>query len=250
MRWALLISDGVILGLRPPVRPRARAAIKPAWVRSLMRGGFVLGHEGEHAEDEAAVRGGGVHDAVGQRPDPDPAGLQGGDDVDEVAQVAPEPVDFPDDQGVAAAQVGQAGVPLGSVGFGSGGGFGVGLQAVRGAEGVELQLGVLVGGGHPCVSDSVAHGHAHYRNPWPRECIAGLILWWVSGEVHRRERHRLKRCHRVPRIRSFAMEAPEAASGRGAQPSAWPVMGAAPCPLIDVAKYQVWVRSVRRVVRR
>jgi len=25
--------------------------------------------------------------------------------------------------------------------------------------------GVLVGGGHPCVSDSVAHGHAHYRNP-------------------------------------------------------------------------------------
>jgi len=36
-----------------------------------------------------------VHDAVGQRPDPDPAGLQGGDDVDEVAQVAPEPVNLP-----------------------------------------------------------------------------------------------------------------------------------------------------------
>jgi len=45
--------------------------------------------------DEAAVGGGGVHDAVGQRPDPDPAGLQGGDDVDEVAQVAPEPVNLP-----------------------------------------------------------------------------------------------------------------------------------------------------------
>jgi len=28
--------------------------------------GFVLGHQGEHAEDELAVCGGGVHDAVGQ----------------------------------------------------------------------------------------------------------------------------------------------------------------------------------------
>jgi len=28
--------------------------------------GFVLGHQGEHAEDELAVGGGGVHDAVGQ----------------------------------------------------------------------------------------------------------------------------------------------------------------------------------------
>jgi len=61
----------------------------------LDEGGFVLDHEGEHAEDEAAVGGGGVHDAVGQRPDPDPAGLQGGDDVDEVAQVALEPVNLP-----------------------------------------------------------------------------------------------------------------------------------------------------------
>jgi hypothetical protein len=36
IRWALSISVGVIFGLRPPVRPRTRAAASPAWVRSLM----------------------------------------------------------------------------------------------------------------------------------------------------------------------------------------------------------------------
>ncbi len=91
-------------------------------------------------------------------------------------QIAAEPVNFPEDQGLAAAQVGQAGVPLRTVGFGADGGVGVGLQAVRGVQGVELQSGVLVGGGHPCVSDSVAHGHAHYRNPWPRGGSVGLNM--------------------------------------------------------------------------
>jgi hypothetical protein len=31
IRWALSISLGVIFGLRPPVRPRTRAAASPAW---------------------------------------------------------------------------------------------------------------------------------------------------------------------------------------------------------------------------
>jgi len=69
----------------------------------LDEGGFVFGHEGEHAEDEVAVGGGGVHDAVGQRPHPDSAFTKGGDDVDEVAQVAAEAVNFSEDQGVPAA---------------------------------------------------------------------------------------------------------------------------------------------------
>ena len=30
MRWAFPISSGVILGFRPPLRPRARAAASPA----------------------------------------------------------------------------------------------------------------------------------------------------------------------------------------------------------------------------
>jgi len=56
--------------------------------------GLVLVHEGEHAENELAVRGGGVADAVGQGLHPDVAFGGGGDDVDEVAQVAAEAVSF------------------------------------------------------------------------------------------------------------------------------------------------------------
>jgi len=33
------------------------------------------------------------------------AGLQAGDDVDEIAKVTTEPIDFPDDQGVAGAPI-------------------------------------------------------------------------------------------------------------------------------------------------
>jgi hypothetical protein len=55
------------------------------------------------AEHQGTERCGGVHQPVGQRPDPDAAGLQGGDDVDHVAQVTVEAVDPPDDQGVARA---------------------------------------------------------------------------------------------------------------------------------------------------
>ena len=46
---------------RPPWRPRARAAISPAWVRSLISAASYSAHQGERAEDEFAVRGGGVH---------------------------------------------------------------------------------------------------------------------------------------------------------------------------------------------
>jgi len=45
--------------------------------------------------------GGGVDDPVGQQLHPDVAGRQRGDDLDQVAEVAAEPVDLPDDEGVA-----------------------------------------------------------------------------------------------------------------------------------------------------
>ena len=67
----------------------------------LDEGRLVLGHQREDAEDELAVRGGGVDDPVGQQLHPDVAGRQRGDDLDQVAEVAAEPVDLPDDEGVA-----------------------------------------------------------------------------------------------------------------------------------------------------
>ncbi len=138
IRCALLTSSGVIFGLRPPRRPRARAAASPAWVRSRMR-----------AASYSAIRANIPNTSapcavvVSTKPllsdrTPTPASLQGGDDVDEVTQVAAEAVDPPDDQGVAGAQVGEAGVPLRSIGLGTAGTVGVDLQAVRGGQGVEL----------------------------------------------------------------------------------------------------------------
>src|SRR5664279_4530087 len=103
MRRAFPISSGVILGFRPPLRAAGAGGGEPGLSAFTDEGGLVRGHLGEHPEHEGAVRGGGVDQSVAQRPDPDPAGLQGGDDVDEVAQVAAKPVDPPDDQGVARA---------------------------------------------------------------------------------------------------------------------------------------------------
>ena len=117
MRRAFPISSGVILGFRPPLRAAGAGGGEPGLSAFTDEGGLVRGHLGEHPEHEGAVRGGGVDQSVAQRPDPDPAGLQGGDDVDEVAQVAAKPVDPPDDQGVARAQIGEAGRPLRPVGL-------------------------------------------------------------------------------------------------------------------------------------
>ena len=147
MRRAFPISSGVILGFRPPLRAAGAGGGEPGLSAFTDEGGLVLGHQGEHPEHDGAVRGGGVDQPVAQRPDPDPAGLQGGDDVDEVAQVAVEPVDPPDDQGVARAQIGEAGRPLRPVGLRAAGPVGVDLQAVLGGERVTAGPDRLAG--HP-----------------------------------------------------------------------------------------------------
>lgn len=82
MRCALLIRAAVILGLRP-AGAAARACGGEAGEGAFFdEGGFVFGHEGEHAEDEFAVGGSGVDDAVGQGFDADAAGSEGGDEGD------------------------------------------------------------------------------------------------------------------------------------------------------------------------
>lgn len=66
IRWALPISAGVIFGLRPPRRPRGTGGGEPGLGALPGQGGLVLGHQREHAEDEGAMRGGGVDQAVAQ----------------------------------------------------------------------------------------------------------------------------------------------------------------------------------------
>jgi hypothetical protein len=62
-----------------------------------------LGQGGEDVEDKLAARRGGV-DRLLQAPEPDAALSQAGDGVDQLPKGAAEPVELPDDQGVAGAQ--------------------------------------------------------------------------------------------------------------------------------------------------
>jgi hypothetical protein len=65
---------------------------------------FELRQGGEHVEDELAARGSGV-DRLLQAAEPDPALGEAGDGVDQVAQRPAQPVQLPDNQGVARAQL-------------------------------------------------------------------------------------------------------------------------------------------------
>jgi len=85
----------------PALWPRLREAMSPAWVRSLTNPASYSAIRANMPKTSLPWAGSGVDDPVGQRLHPDPAAFEGGDDVDEVAQVPADPVDFPDDQGVA-----------------------------------------------------------------------------------------------------------------------------------------------------
>ena len=91
---------------------------------------------------------------LGETAEPDPARSQLVDDGENVLGVASEAIELPDREHVAFAEVVEAGIELWTasrrtadavVGEDAGG---TGL-----AKRVELKLGVLVGGRHPCVSD-------------------------------------------------------------------------------------------------
>jgi hypothetical protein len=74
-----------------------------------------------------------------------------------VAQGAAEAVELPDDQGVARAQLVQDLGEGGPVGVCATGGLGEDPVAAGPLEGVDLELGVLVGGGDPGVAKQMSH---------------------------------------------------------------------------------------------
>jgi hypothetical protein len=70
---------------------------------------------------------------------------------------AAEAVELPDDQGVPGTQLVQQLLQGGAVGAGAAGGLGEHPVAARRSEGVDLELGVLVGGGDPSVAEEMTH---------------------------------------------------------------------------------------------
>jgi hypothetical protein len=98
------------LYVRPPRRPRARAEARPGLGPLDDQLALELGQRREDAEHQPAVRGGGVdaRSLADEDAQPHAAPGQPVHEVDQVTEVAPEPVELPGDQGVAGAKALQA----------------------------------------------------------------------------------------------------------------------------------------------
>jgi hypothetical protein len=103
---------------------------------------------------ELAAGSGGV-DRLLETAEPDAALSQPGDGVDQMPQGPAEPVEFPDDQGVAGAELVQELREDRPVAAGAAGGLGEHPIATGTLQGVDLELGMLVGGGDAGIAEQV-----------------------------------------------------------------------------------------------
>lgn len=92
--------------LSPALPPTCGGSGQPGLGALADQVALELAQRAEDVEDEPSARRGGV-DAFGQRPEADATRFQRGDCLDEVWHRAPEPIQTPDGQHVAGAQVGQ-----------------------------------------------------------------------------------------------------------------------------------------------
>src|SRR5690349_1774267 len=157
IRCALLIKAGVIFDLRPPVRPRARAAAKPATVRSLISAASysaisanmpntslpcaVVVSTMPLVNDRTPTRRSSRTATMSTRS----RRLRPSRSIFQTIRVSPGRRSF------------RHACHCGSVSLGTGGDVLEDLEAAFRGEGVELQLRILVGGAHSGVPDLVSH---------------------------------------------------------------------------------------------
>ena len=96
-------------GFRPPFRPRARAADKPARVRSWISRCSKLCKRGEEIEDQLARSGGGIDHAIADGPKPNSSYPELLHQGYEVRHRTAQPIQSPDHQDIPCLQGGQAG---------------------------------------------------------------------------------------------------------------------------------------------
>src|SRR5574340_319168 len=139
-------------GRRPPRRPFAAAAARPARVRSPMTSRSSWAKAAMMVSIARPIAPSVVRPS--QRAELDAALVQVVDDLQHVLGIAGEAVEFPDGQDVAGAQVVQARGQLRAVDLGAADAVvGEDPHGAGGVESVELESGVLVRGAHACVSD-------------------------------------------------------------------------------------------------
>jgi hypothetical protein len=139
--------------------------------------------------------GGGGVDRLLEAAESDARVGQPGDGVDQVPQGAAEAVQFPDDQGVAGPELVQHLLEGGAVGPGAAGGLGEHSIAAGGSEGVDLELGLLVGGGDAGIAEQMSHAGT-VSQPSDRGWCATLISDTGSGHRWRPWRQGSGGCRR------------------------------------------------------
>src|SRR4051794_24872820 len=133
-------------GLRPPRLPRARAAARPARVRSRSRLRSISANTAPICSMARPHDRGGV-DPVLERAQADAVALEALQEAHELVGGAPQPVEAPDHERVAATQVGEGGGEAGPVGARAGGAVLEGAMATGTGEGVALKVEPLILGG-------------------------------------------------------------------------------------------------------
>jgi hypothetical protein len=117
---------------------------------------FELRQGREDVEDELAAGSGRV-DRLLQAPEPDPSVGEPGDHVDQVPQRPAQPIQLPDDQGVAGSQLVQDLLEDEAVAAGAASGLGEHSVAAGVVEGVDLKLRLLVGGRDAGIAEQLSH---------------------------------------------------------------------------------------------
>jgi hypothetical protein len=147
--WSLwpVSTDG-----RPPWAAASPGSGQPGAGPLADKVAFELSQGGEHAQDELAAGGGGV-DRLLQAAEPDAAVGRAGDGVDQVPKGAAQAVQFPDDQGVTGPELVQELLEDGAVAASAAGGLGEDPVAAGTFQGVDLELGLLIGGGDAGVAE-------------------------------------------------------------------------------------------------
>jgi hypothetical protein len=95
-------------------------------------------------------------------------------------------VELPDDQGVAGSQLVQELIEGGPVGAGAAGGLGEHPIAAGGLKGVDLELGVLVGGGDAGIAKQMSHVRERRRTlgqRWLCDVDFGHGFWTPAGRA-------------------------------------------------------------------
>jgi hypothetical protein len=118
-----------------------------------------------------------------------------------VPQGAAEAVELPDDQGVTGAQLVEDLLEGGSVGAGAAGGLSEHSIAAGALEGVDLELGLLVGGGDAGVAEQVSHART-VSQPSDTGGCATLISDTGSGRLPAALRRGRGDCRRNARFRT------------------------------------------------